>query len=72
MEYAILRKAAKIVLAHNHPNGDLTPSDSDVTTTLQLHRACLPLDIELVEHILVADGQYHFIIKQMREVRLPE
>lgn len=72
MEYAILRKAAKIVLAHNHPNGDLTPSDSDVTTTLQLHRACMPLDIELVEHILVADGQYHFIIKQMREVRLPE
>lgn len=72
MEYAILRKATKLVLAHNHPSGDLTPSDSDVTTTLQLHRACMSLEIELVEHILVANGQYRFIIKQMREVRLPE
>lgn len=72
MESAILRKAAKLVLAHNHPSGDLTPSDSDVTTTLQLHRACLPLDIELVEHVLVANGEYRFIIKQMREVKLPE
>lgn len=72
MEYAILRKAAKLVLAHNHPSGDLTPSDSDVTTTLQLHRACMPMEIELVEHILVAGGKYHFIMKQMREVRLPK
>lgn len=71
MEYAILRKAAKIVLAHNHPDGDLTPSDSDVTTTLQLHRACMSMEIELTEHILVADGKYHFIMKQMREVRYP-
>lgn len=72
MEFAILRKATKLVLAHNHPNGDHSPSDSDVTTTLQLHRACMPMDIELTEHILVADGQYHFIIKQMREVRYPQ
>lgn len=72
MEYAILRKAEKIVLAHNHPSGDLTPSDSDVTTTLMLHRACMPLDIELTEHILVANGQYHFIMKQMWEVKLPQ
>lgn len=71
MEYAILGKAAKIVLAHNHPSGDPTPSDSDVTTTLLLHRSCLSMEIELVEHILVADGHYYFIMKQMREVRLP-
>lgn len=71
IEYAILRKASQLVLAHNHPDGDLSPSDSDVTTTLQLHRACLPLDLELTEHILVAGGKYHFIMKQMREVKLP-
>lgn len=72
LEYAILRKATKIVLAHNHPNGDLSPSDSDITTTRQLHRACLPMEIELSEHILVADGKYHLIMKQMREVHLPQ
>lgn len=72
MEYAILRRAAKIVLAHNHPDGDPEPSDSDASTTMLLHRACMPLDIELTEHILVANGSYHFIIKQMRAVKLPE
>lgn len=72
IEYAILRRAAKIVLAHNHPDGDPEPSDSDASTTLLLHRACMPLDIELTEHILVANGRYHFIIKQMRAMKLPD
>lgn len=71
LEYAILLRATKIVLAHNHPDGDLTPSDSDVTTTRQLHRACLPMEIELAEHVLVANGKYLLIMKQMREVHLP-
>ncbi len=70
LEYAILRKASKLVLAHNHPDGDLTPSDSDVTVTLQLHRACMSMDLELCEHVLVAAGEYRLIMKQMRETRL--
>lgn len=59
VEMAQLRKATRVVLAHNHPGGIAQPSDSDMTVTRYLRRVLAPIGIRLEEHILVADGNYY-------------
>lgn len=58
-EMAIRRHAAKIVVAHNHPSGDPTPSDDDVIVTKRLNTAGKVLGIALVDHVVVADGSFY-------------
>ncbi len=56
---ALLSNAASIMLAHNHPSGDPTPSPEDVTITQNLAQAGDYLDIFINDHIIVgADGRY--------------
>lgn len=50
---AIAANAAAIVLAHNHPSGDPTPSDADIKVTRDLIRAGHLLKIEVVDHIIL-------------------
>lgn len=50
---AISANAAGIVLAHNHPSGDPTPSDSDIKVTRDLIRAGQLLKIEVLDHIII-------------------
>lgn len=57
-EIAIGCNAASVILAHNHPGGDTLPSVEDYETTDQLRKALLPLDIRLVDHIIVAENRY--------------
>jgi len=45
--------APKIAIAHNHPSGDVTPSDSDIDFTLKLKDACNLLGIEFLDHIII-------------------
>lgn len=47
-------KARGIVLVHNHPSGDPTPSHSDVETTVRLQQITAGLDIPLVDHLIIA------------------
>jgi hypothetical protein len=49
---AIDRNAAAIVLMHNHPSGDPTPSEADIKTTRDLIRAGQLLKIEVLDHII--------------------
>ncbi len=51
---AILGNAAGIILAHNHPSGDANPSPDDIAMTRNLAQAGHLLDIELVDHLVVA------------------
>ena len=53
---AIACGAASIILAHNHPSGNLTPSDDDHTITTQLVEAGHVLDIPVQDHVIL-DGQ---------------
>lgn len=56
---AILCNAASVILAHNHPSGDLTPSPEDILVTEQLKKAGALLDIEVLDHVIVGeDGAY--------------
>jgi DNA repair protein RadC len=49
--------AAKGFIAHNHPGGSASPSRADVSTTQAILRALSTLGIELIDHIIVSDGE---------------
>jgi DNA repair protein RadC len=50
---AIAANAAAIVLAHNHPSGDPTPSEADIKVTRDLIRAGQLLKIEVLDHVII-------------------
>ncbi|MCK4635746.1 MAG: DNA repair protein RadC [Candidatus Moranbacteria bacterium] len=60
---AIEYSAAAVIVAHNHPSGDKTPSDSDIATTKQLVQAGRILGIELLDHIIITKNGYTRIPK---------
>lgn len=51
----------KIILVHNHPSGDPTPSKVDIEFTERLKKAANLLDIQLLDHIIIGDGVYKSI-----------
>ena len=54
--------APKIILVHNHPSGDPTPSKSDLIVTERLKDAAQLLDIELLDHIVIGNMRYKSIM----------
>ena len=58
-KFAILANASSIIVAHNHPSGDTTPSSDDIELTKRLKQASEILAIDLLDHIVLGhDGQY--------------
>ncbi|MCR4431473.1 MAG: DNA repair protein RadC [Tepidanaerobacteraceae bacterium] len=55
---AIRRSSASIVLVHNHPSGDPTPSKEDVDITRRLVEAGKLLGIDVVDHVIIGNGIY--------------
>ena len=55
---AIRRNAAAIIVVHNHPSGDPTPSPEDVKVTRQLAAAGSMMDIELLDHLVIGQRRY--------------
>jgi len=55
---AILNSASHVVVAHNHPSGDNTPSDEDIATTRRLVEAGKILGIVVADHIIVTRENY--------------
>lgn len=55
---AILSNAASILLFHNHPSGDPTPSNEDMKITNRLHECGKMLGIGLVDHIIIGASNY--------------
>jgi DNA repair protein RadC len=52
-KFAIAANAAAVVLAHNHPSGDPTPSEADIKVTRDLIRAGQLLKIEVLDHVII-------------------
>ena len=50
---AVARRAYAVVLAHNHPSGDPTPSESDIRITRALRESAKVLDIPLLDHVIL-------------------
>lgn len=55
---AIRKNAAAVILVHNHPSGDPTPSPVDVETTRRLAEAGRMLGIEVLDHVVIGDDGY--------------
>ena len=55
---AIRHNSTALILAHNHPSGDPTPSPEDVRVTRQIIEAGTMLDIEVLDHLIIGQGRY--------------
>lgn len=57
-EVAIKRHAASIILLHNHPSGDPSPSREDISVTQRLVKAGKIMDIPVLDHIVIGDNRF--------------
>ncbi len=55
---AIALKTASccIILSHNHPSGNLKPSDADISLTEKINESCRLMDIKLLDHLIITGG----------------
>ena len=65
---ALKCNAAAIIIAHNHPSGECTPSDADRHLTKRIELACDLVDIRFVDHIIVGKGDYFSFEEEKREM----
>jgi len=59
---AVKCEAPRIILVHNHPSGDPTPSRADFEVTKRIKEAAKIMGIELLDHVVIGDGNYKSII----------
>ncbi|WP_319469050.1 DNA repair protein RadC [uncultured Pseudodesulfovibrio sp.] len=59
MAAALRLEAASIILAHNHPGGDPSPSMEDIMLTDRIRETATGLDIRVLDHIVVTDHDYY-------------
>lgn len=57
-EPAVRLTAAQIIISHNHPSGDASPSDEDIILTRRLVEAGKILGIDLIDHVVVTDKSF--------------
>ena len=55
---AIRHHATAIIIAHNHPSGDPTPSPEDVHVTEKLAKAAALLDVDILDHLIIGDNRF--------------
>ena len=60
MPTCITPGTVSLLVAHNHPSGDPTPSRDDVALTARLQSAAAVLDFALVDHLIVGEDQQYY------------
>ena len=58
MQGALLTNAVAMIIAHNHPSGNVTPSEKDIQITSQINKAAKLLDLQLLDHIIYTRETY--------------
>lgn len=58
-QYALKLNASGIILVHNHPSGNLQPSQADIRITKKIREAGKLLDIVLLDHLIITGEGYH-------------
>lgn len=61
---ALENHAASLILAHNHPSGNLKPSQADIDLTKRIRTAGEMLDIQVLDHLIVTDSGYFSFIDE--------
>jgi DNA repair protein RadC len=59
MKTALERPATSMILCHNHPSGNTMPSDADQQITRKLKEAGKLMDIQVLDHIIIAQKSYY-------------
>lgn len=58
LRQALVSEAVGIVVAHNHPSGDPSPSEQDIQATKAIFSACRLVGLQLEDHLIFGSGQY--------------
>lgn len=58
-----VRENANAIAVHNHPSGDVTPSQEDIITTMRLKECGLILGIDLLDHIIIGDNRFTSLVE---------
>ncbi|HEK1691451.1 hypothetical protein PpSQ1_11165 [Pseudomonas putida] len=61
---SLMHNAAALILCHNHPSGNSEPSQDDVHMTLALKRGLALIDVRVLDHIIVGDGEPLSMVEQ--------
>ena len=62
--FAVAKKCKKIVLVHNHPSGEMKPSDADYKVTKLIMDGARTLKIKLIDHIIITESkEFHCILE---------
>lgn len=64
LKIALLSNASRIILAHNHPSGDLTPSYDDIEATYKIMAASELLGIHVLDHLIISKDEYMSMNKE--------
>ena len=56
--FALQKRATKIILCHNHPSGELQPSDADKDISDRLIQVGIIVDLKVVDHLIISDKSY--------------
>ncbi len=59
LKEALMVDATNIIACHNHPSGSLRPSSDDINLTNKIKAAATTMNIRLLDHVIVTDGQYY-------------
>ena len=67
---AIKMQAQKVILVHNHPSGDPTPSKGDIVATQRILQAASLMGIELLDHVVIGDNKYESVFSKIKNERI--
>ena len=58
-KYAVESLSSAVIICHNHPSGNVKPSEADINITKKIKDALLLLDIRLTDHIILSENNYY-------------
>ena len=70
LKEAIRMEMPKIIMVHNHPSGDETPSIADKEMTNRVEQCAKLFGIQLIDHIVIGDGTFESILSKMHKRRI--
>ncbi|MBL7057797.1 hypothetical protein ISS03_00510 [Patescibacteria group bacterium] len=60
----MLKRACAIIILHNHPSGDVSPSKNDIEVTDKLKKVCEMLGVEVLDHIIFSSGNKFYSLSE--------
>ena len=71
LKSAVLSNAAATMIFHNHPSGNLTPSQADLNLTNRIIKAFAMLDIPVMDHIILGPERQYYSMRENGKFRIP-